>query len=73
MDNGLVTSGGTKALTVSEYDQFINSVPTKFRPIFEVNTITSLRYVELQRLHDHEEGTIQKEIRLSFLKRRRGK
>ena len=30
------------------------SFPTKFRPIFEVNTITGLRYVELQRLHDHE-------------------
>ena len=55
MDNGLVTSDGTKVLTVAEYDQFINFIPTKFRPIFEVNTITGLRYVELQRLHDHEE------------------
>jgi hypothetical protein len=27
----------------------------KFKPIFEVNTITGLRYVELQRLHEHDE------------------
>lgn len=27
----------------------------KFKPIFKVNTITGLRYVELQRLHEHEE------------------
>ena len=55
MDNGLVTSDGTKVLTVAEYDRFVNFIPMKFRPIFEVNTITGLRYVELQRLHDHEE------------------
>ena len=55
MDNGLVTSDGTKVLTVAEYDQFVNFIPMKFRPIFEVNTITGLRYVELQRLYDHEE------------------
>jgi hypothetical protein len=51
----LVTANGTKALTVTEYDRFINFIPVKFRPIFEVNTITGLRYVELQRLHEHEE------------------
>jgi len=55
MDNGLITSDGTKVLTVAEYDRFINFIPIKFRPIFEINTITGLRYVELQRLYDHEE------------------
>ncbi|HWQ49462.1 MAG TPA: hypothetical protein VN414_11060 [Methanosarcina sp.] len=55
MDNGLVTSDGTKVLTVAEYDLFVNFIPMKFRPIFEVNTITGLRYVELQRLYDHKE------------------
>jgi site-specific recombinase XerC len=55
MENGLVTADGTKVLTVAEYDKFVNFIPIKFRPIFEVNTITGLRYVELQRLHDHDE------------------
>jgi hypothetical protein len=55
MENGLVTPDGTKVLTVAEYDRFVSFVPAKFRPIFEVNTITGLRYVELQRLHEHEE------------------
>lgn len=32
----------------------------KFRPIFEVNTITGLRYVELQRLHDNADGITYK-------------
>ena len=52
-ENGLVTSDGTKVLTVEEYDRFINKIPEKFRAIFEVNMITGLRYVELQRLHDN--------------------
>jgi len=51
MENGLVTPDGTKVLTVAEYDRFVQAVPNKFRPIFEVNTITGLRYIELQRLH----------------------
>jgi hypothetical protein len=50
-----VTPDGTKVLTVAEYDRFVNFIPAKFKPIFEVNTITGLRYVELQRLHEHEE------------------
>jgi len=64
MDNGLVTSIGTKVLTVAEYDRFVNFIPIKFRPIFEVNTITGLRYVELQRLHNHEEwyNTVRNQI-----------
>lgn len=43
MENGLVTADGTKVLTVAEYDKFVNFIPIKFRPIFEVNTITGLR------------------------------
>lgn len=55
MDNGLVTSDGTKVLTIEEYDTFIKSIPEKKRVIFEVNVITGMRYIELQRLHDHPE------------------
>ena len=57
MDNGLVTSDGTKVLTVVEYDRFVYFIPMKFSPFFEVNTITGLRYVELQRLHSIKNGT----------------
>ncbi len=73
MDNGLVTSDGTKVLTVAEYDRFVNFIPIKFRPIFEVNTITGLRYVELQRLHEHEEWYYTERNQSSFLKKHRGK
>lgn len=55
MDNGLVTSDGTKVLTVEEYDIFMQSIPESKQVIFEVNTITGMRYVELQRLHDNPE------------------
>ncbi|MCK9576597.1 MAG: site-specific integrase [Clostridia bacterium] len=51
MENGLTTGEGTRVLTVQEYDKFIQAVPERFRAIFEVNTITGLRYIELQRLH----------------------
>jgi integrase len=40
---------------VEEYDRFTNMLPKKRKVIFEVNVITGLRYVELQRLHDHPE------------------
>jgi integrase len=53
--SGLVTSDGTKVLTVEEYDKFLMSIPEKFKAIFEVNVITGLRYVELRRLHDSPE------------------
>ncbi|RPJ79095.1 MAG: site-specific integrase [Alphaproteobacteria bacterium] len=52
MENGLVTGDGTKVLTVEEYDKFIQAIPESKRAIFEINTITGLRYVELQRLYD---------------------
>lgn len=51
--NGLVTSDGTKVLTPEEYDKFLKVVPESKRVIFEINTITGLRYVELQRLYDN--------------------
>ena len=53
MENGLVTPDGTKVLTVEENDRFIQTVPNKFRPIFEINVITGLRYIELQRLYQN--------------------
>jgi site-specific recombinase XerC len=49
--NGLVTADGTKVLTVEEYDKFLQVIPESKKVIFEINTITGLRYVELQRLH----------------------
>lgn len=53
MDNGLVTSDGTKVLTVEEYDKFLQYIPEKRRVTFEINSITGMRYVELQRLYDN--------------------
>jgi hypothetical protein len=48
-----VISYDTKVLTVEEYNRFVQTVPNKFRPIFKVNTITGLRYIELQRLYQN--------------------
>ena len=53
MENGLVTADGTKVLTVEEYERFINAIPEAMKAIFEINTITGLRYIELQRLYDN--------------------
>lgn len=50
--NGLVTSDGTKVLNVEEYDKYILAVPKRYKPIFQLNTITGMRYIEVQRLHD---------------------
>lgn len=47
-----MTGDGTKVLNVEEFDSFILSIPKRYKTIFEVNTITGLRYIELQRLHD---------------------
>ena len=47
MENGLVTADGTKVLTVEEYDRFIGAIPESMKAIFEINTITGLRYIEL--------------------------
>ncbi len=55
MENGLFTADGTKVLTVEEFDKFLQKVPEKKRVIFEMNTITGMRYVELQRLYDNPE------------------
>ena len=57
--NGLVTADGTKVLTVEEYDNFLQVVPESKRVIFEINTITGLRYVELQRLYDNPQWYIK--------------
>ena len=46
MENGLVTVDGTRILTVEEYDRFINAIPESMKAIFEINTITGLRYIE---------------------------
>jgi hypothetical protein len=59
MDNGLVTGDGTKVLTVEEYDNLIQFIPEKRRVIFELNTITGMRYVEVQRLYQNPKWYIQ--------------
>lgn len=59
MENGLVTSDGTKVLTVEEYDNFLKFIPEKKRVIFEINVITGMRYIELQRLYEHPEWYIK--------------
>jgi len=53
MENGLVTSDGTKVLTVEEYDKFLLAIPEAMKQIFEVNTITGMRYIEIQRLYEN--------------------
>ncbi len=62
MDNGLVTSDGTKVLTVAEYDQYVNFHSNEVQTYFELNTITSIRYVALQRPHDHEDWNYTERI-----------
>jgi hypothetical protein len=52
MENGLVTADGTNILTVEEYDRFVNAIPEPMKSIFEINTITGLRYIELQSLYE---------------------
>ena len=52
-ENGLVTSDGTKVLTVEEYDHFIQCIPESMRIIFVLNCMTGMRYVELQRLYEN--------------------
>lgn len=53
LENGLVTGDGTKVLNVEEYDKFLACVPKRYRAIFELNVITGMRYIEIQRLHAH--------------------
>jgi site-specific recombinase XerC len=50
----------TKVLTPEEYDMFLQSMPEAKRVIFEINTITGLRYIELQRLHENPSWYNQK-------------
>ena len=71
MENGLVTADGTKVLTVEEYDRLVNAIPGSMKAIFEINTITGLRYIELQKLYEILNGTTKKEIRLYYLKKHR--
>jgi integrase len=52
-ENGLVTSDGTKVLTVEEFDRLKNSIHKTTKALFELNVITGLRYVEVQRLHEN--------------------
>ena len=52
-ENGLVTSDGTKVLTVEEFDRLKNSIHKTAKALFELNVITGLRYVEVQRLYEN--------------------
>lgn len=53
LSNGLVTGDGTKVLNPEEYDKFTLCIPKRYKTIFELNVITGLRYIELQRLFDN--------------------
>jgi hypothetical protein len=37
----------------TQYDKFITAIPESMKAIFDINTITGLRYIELQRLYDN--------------------
>jgi integrase len=51
--NGLVTADGTKVLTAEEYDRMKLAIHKTAKALFELNVITGLRYVEVQRLYDN--------------------
>ena len=57
--NGLVTSDGTKVLTVEEYDRLRAAIHKNAKALFEVDVITGLRYVELQRLYENPSWYIE--------------
>jgi integrase len=50
---GLETGDGTAVLTVEQYDKFLQTVPNRFKAIFEVCIITGMRYIEIQRFYDN--------------------
>lgn len=58
-ETGLVTADGTKVLTTEEYDKFLLAVPDAKKAIFEINTITGLRYIELKRLYENPQWYIK--------------
>lgn len=68
MENGLVAADGTKVLTVEEYDRFINAIPEPMQAIFEINTITGLRYIELQRLYENPQWYYKDRNQIILLK-----
>jgi integrase len=53
LSNGLVTPDGSKVLNVQEFDNFVLQIPKRYKTIFELNVITGLRYIELQRFYDN--------------------
>ena len=53
LTSGLVTADGTKVLSVEEYDKYTLAIPKRLKTVFELNTITGMRYVEVQRLYDN--------------------
>jgi hypothetical protein len=46
--HSLVTADGTKVLTVEKYDRFIGAIPESMKAIFDINTITGLRYISFK-------------------------
>ncbi|WP_424353664.1 site-specific integrase [Methanosarcina mazei] len=53
LSNGLVTPDGSKVLNVQEFDNFVLQIPKRYKTIFELNVITGMRYIEVQRLYDN--------------------
>lgn len=53
MESNLVTSEGTRVLTVKEYDQFITNIPKTMKSMFEISVVAGLKYIELQNLYDN--------------------
>ncbi|AKB61383.1 tyrosine-type recombinase/integrase [Methanosarcina mazei] len=66
--NGLVTSDGTKVLTVEEYDRYLQVIPECMRAIFELDSITGMRYVEIQRLYDNPQWYIKERNQIVLTK-----
>lgn len=53
LSNGLVTPDGSKVLNVQEFDNFVLQISKRYKTIFELNVITGMRYIEVQRLYDN--------------------
>lgn len=55
-DKEAIYVNGIRIFVPVEYDRFKTGIPKKrHKTLFELSTITGMRYAEIQRLHDHPE------------------
>ena len=55
-DKEAIYVNGIRVLVPAEYDRFRAAIPKKrHKALFELSTITGMRYAEIQRLYNHPE------------------